>query len=71
MNSLLKTINVIQTYFPPGYKIIDAISSGDRIGSTWWSVFVCTSECYDDYNHKQGTSKNTECRPHRCLTFKV
>ena len=47
--------------FPPGYETIDAISSGDRIGSTWWSVIACTLEFCGGYNHKQVTFKNTEC----------
>ena len=47
------------------------LSGGDRIDSTWWSVIVCTLEFHVGYNHKQGTPKNTECRPHRCLTSKV
>ena len=46
--------------FPPGYKIIDAISGGDRIDSTWWSVIVCTLEFHVGYNYKPDTPKGTD-----------
>ena len=45
--------------FSPGYKIIDAISGGDKIDSTWWFVIVSTLEFHVGYNHKQDTPKGT------------
>ena len=46
--------------FSPGYKIIDAISGGDKIDSTWWFVIVSTLEFHVGYNHKQDTPKGTD-----------
>ena len=52
MNCLFEIIKVI-AIFPLGYKIIDAISGGDKIDSTWWFVIVSTLEFHVDYSHKQ------------------
>ena len=45
--------------FPPGYEIIDAISGGDKIDSTWWFVIVSTLEFHVGYSHKQDAPKGT------------
>ena len=41
----------------PGYEIIDAISGGDKIDSTWWFVIVSTLELHVGYSHKQDVPK--------------
>ena len=46
--------------FSPGYKIIDAISGGDKIDSTWWFVIVCKLEFHVGYNHKQDTPRSID-----------
>ena len=45
--------------FHPGYEIIDAISGGNKIDSTWWFVIVSTLEFHVGYSHKQDTPKGT------------
>ena len=45
--------------FPLGYEIIDTISGGDKIDSTWWFVIVSTLEFHVGYSHKQGAPKGT------------
>ena len=39
--------------FSPGCEIIDAISGGDKIDSTWWFVIVSTLEFHVNYSHRQ------------------
>ena len=61
MNCLFEIIRDI-AIFPLGYKIIDAISGGDKIDSTWWFVIVSTLEFHVGYSHRPNAPKGTNVK---------